>query len=123
MKKVIKIISLPDSNENEVVIRLGEFEITCFIAYAPYQLVINKEYSAEISLYFVNDDLSILESELKPNFYKLDEGYKYAVVGKINNESLVINDVCLNSDSFLNAYDFNGKNVIIEADRIDIAFL
>lgn len=117
------VSGVSDSIEEEVVLRVGDVEIVCFVGYSPYSIEEGGEYPVALSLCFL-DDFELTESdELCSSLRRIEGGFSYVVTGVLCGD-VIDAGVKFQDEMFLSDFGYlSGKMVSVRVDRIDVEFL
>lgn len=123
--QLVKVIQLSEDIEEEVTVSIDGNEITCFVAGAAIKLEIGLLYPAILRLTVFDDYLiEEMSDESNESISKLNRGYSYKIVGRLNNGLLSACGFQFHSDELSSEYSFlDSKMISIHVDRIDIRFV
>jgi hypothetical protein len=121
MKTNVTVVRLGEEIEEETVVRVGAWELTCFLSYCPRAIACGESYEGELSLWAA-DGLELREAEGESTgITRLGDGFRYRVVG-ILRDSVLDAGVRFEDDVFSSEYKYlDGQTVAVEADRIHLA--
>ncbi|EUJ26467.1 hypothetical protein [Listeria cornellensis] len=117
------IISFNADIEEEIIVKINDVELTCFIGYCPIKISRGESYPVELS-FFVIDSLDVkaqLDDEKITELVKL-ENARYLLKGFLSSDGIL--NVGFNiKDELLEDYQFLfGEYVELEIDRMTIDF-
>ncbi|MBC2189431.1 hypothetical protein [Listeria booriae] len=117
------IISFNPDIEEEIIVKINEIEVTCFIGYCPIKISLGESYPVEISL-FVIDSLDVKpqsDGEKITELVKL-ENARYSLKGFLSPDGNLNVGFDI-KDEILEGYQFLfGQYVELEIDRLTIDF-
>lgn len=112
-----------DDVEEEVMLSLNGFEITCFAGICPYQIEEGKEYPVSFELMVFNDYCVEEAQEKVSSLERIGSGFSYWVVGKLK-DGTINSPIPFKDEILLSDFGYlDGKYVRVKADRIDVEFL
>jgi hypothetical protein len=120
-----QVVKLDQNVEEQVIIRIGSTELTCFAAVCPYEIKEGLSYPVELHP-VVFDDYAIVEidNDPAPSIVQFGTGFAHIVRGRLCGGRLESGGVIF-QDAMLRR-DFghlDGKMVSMKVDRIDAEFL
>ncbi|WP_347254164.1 hypothetical protein [Leminorella grimontii] len=124
MKHYARLIAQNEHIEEEVVLSVGNYTITCFVNYVPYPLEINKIYPVELSFTFLHD-FHIEETKIE-NYVleRVGDSFAYNVRGILVYDTMIVDGIAFQDEMFIDDYLYLDKQFIqFKADRIGVAFL
>jgi len=122
LNNIAKVISLDENVEEEAVIQINNIEFVTFIAYAPYPIQTNKQYSVEIS--FFVDEVEIQENnEDIKGLIRNDETFEYNINGYLNDNGQLDVGFLIEDDIFEEYQYLYGRYVTLKVDRINSEFV
>jgi hypothetical protein len=116
---------LGDEIEEEVLLRIHDLEITCFVSLCPFRIETGKSYMVELEAkvfdeYFVRE----ISEDCSPGIVRVGSGFTCTICGRLIDGCLNIGDVNFYDDVLLSEFgQLNGKMVEWEVDRIDVNFV
>ncbi|MBD1548712.1 hypothetical protein [Roseibium aggregatum] len=124
MKKYdARVQFIGETIEEEVVLLIDGYELTCFASVLPYFIEIGCQYPVTISPFLIDDDYEIEEASASaPAFEKCGDGFQYWITGQLNG---VVLECGLEFEDQLLLWDYgdlNGKRIRLKADRLDVEF-
>lgn len=109
--------------EEEVVLLICGYELTCFASVLPYGIELGRQYPVTLSPFLVDDDYEIEEAPASgPDFEKCGSGFQYWIAGQLNGAVL---ECGLEFEDQLLLWDYghlNGKRIRLKVDRLDVEF-
>ncbi|MDR9838484.1 hypothetical protein [Herbaspirillum huttiense] len=116
---------LGDDIEEEVLLRIHDLEITCFVTLCPFRIETGKSYMVELEAQ-VFDDYFVREisEDCSPGIVRVGSGFTCIIWGRLIDGCLNVGDVIFYDDVLLAEFgQLNGKMVEWEVDRIDVNFV
>lgn len=109
--------------EEELVLLIDGYDLTCFASVLPYCIEIGRQYPVTISPFLVDDDYEIEEASASaPAFEKYGNGFQYWIAGQLNGAVL---ECGLEFEDQVLLWDYghlNGKRIRLKVDRLDVEF-
>ena len=122
MKNIAKVISLDENIEEEAVIQINSIEFVTFIAYAPYIIEKNKQYSVEVT--FFVDEIIIQESNQETKkLIRNNDSFEYTVIGYLNKNGQLDVGFLIEDEIFDDYKYMYGKYINLKVDRINTEFI
>ncbi|GKX58738.1 hypothetical protein [Leminorella grimontii] len=124
MKHYAKLIRQDEHVEEEVVLSIGNHNITCFVDYTPYVLETNKIYPVRLSFTFIHD-YSIDETKIE-NYVleQIGDSFAYNVRGILVYDTMIVDGIAFQDEMFIDDCLYLDKQFIqFKADRIGVEFL
>ncbi|MBO1113315.1 hypothetical protein [Bordetella petrii] len=115
-----KILRLGESVEGEVMLQIGNTELTCF-AYN-FAIEVGSSYPVELNLF---DDYTVEERPdgLEPSIVRVGNTFSYVITGRLNGRYLESGELTFEDDMLLSDFGYlDGKMVAMKVDRIDADF-
>jgi hypothetical protein len=122
LKNIAKVISLDENIEEEAVIQINSVEFVTFIAYAPYIIEKNKQYSVEVSFFI--DEILIQESKHETKkLIRNNDSFEYTVIGYLNKNGQLDVGFLIEDEIFDDYQYLYGKYINLKVDRINTEFI
>lgn len=122
MKNIAKVLGVDENIEEEAIISINNIELVTFVAYAPYEIELGKEYPTEISFFI--DEVELFEN---PNetikLIQDGDSFKYTISGYLNKNGQLDVGFLIEDDLFADYQYLYGKYVTFKVDRINLEFL
>jgi hypothetical protein len=115
-----KVLRVDGSVEGEVMLQIGNTELTCF-AYN-FAIEVGLSYPVELKLF---DDYTIeeLPDDTEPSLVRIGNTFAYVVTGRLNGCCLESGELTFEDDMLLSDFGYlDGKMVSVNVDRIDADF-
>lgn len=121
MKNKILICRIDSIIEEEIDFLVNNQKVTGFNA-LPQEVVVNKEYEAEIDI-FVNDALTV-ETQKEDKFKKIENisNGSYILFGKILENNVLDVGFFITSDLLEDYKYLEGQYVYLQVDRLQLSF-
>lgn len=121
MKNKILICRIDPIIEEEIDFLINKQKVTGFNT-SPQEVIVNKEYEAEIDI-FVNDALTI-EEQIEGKFKKIENitNGGYILFGKLLKANILDVGFFITSDLFEDYKYLEGKYVCLQVDRLQVSF-
>jgi hypothetical protein len=121
MKYQARVVRLNEDIEEEVVVVVGQHELTCFANVCPYHIKAGDTYSVSLSLWAV-DGLELCVTTGEKAIARIGSGFKYGVTGVLH-KAMLDAGIQFVDDLFAQEYAYlSGSTVFVEVDRIEVAF-
>lgn len=109
--------------EEELVLLIAGYELTCFASVLPYGIERGRQYPVTLSPFLVDDDYEIEEAPASaPDFENCGNGFQYWIAGQLDGAVL---ECGLEFDDQVLLPDYgylNGKRIRLKVDRLDVEF-
>jgi hypothetical protein len=116
------VVALSDSIEEEVTLRIGDWELVCFARAMPEKVFAGRRYLVEMSIDWM-DDGNFVESETdEPELRRVGDTYAYDIWGRLHGSVL---DAGVKFEDPWLATEFaylSGKQVRVRVARIGVSF-
>jgi hypothetical protein len=115
-----KVLRLDESVEGEVMLQIGNTELTCF-AYN-FAIEVGSSYPVELDLF---DDYTIeeLPDDSEPSLVRVGNTFAYVITGRLNGRCLESGELTFEEDVLLSDFGYlDGKMVAMRVGRIDACF-
>ncbi|EEM04877.1 MULTISPECIES: hypothetical protein [Bacillus] len=121
MKNKILICRIDSIIEEEIDFLVNNQKVTGFNA-SPQEVVVNKEYEAEIDI-FVNDALTV-ETQKEDKFFKIENiaNGSYILFGKMLENNVLDVGFFITSDLLEDYKYLEGQYVYLQVDRLQLSF-
>lgn len=122
---IAEVINLNDEIEEEVVLRINDIEITCFVSICLFLIEKHMTYQVQIMpVIFHNYVVYEVPEETKPLIEKEGDSFIYNCIGRLIGNQLDINFIILEDDILLRDFSYlDGKMIAWKVDRIDVEFI
>jgi len=117
-----KVLRIDDPVEGEVLLQVGNTELTCFAYSHPYGIRVGSSYPVELLLF---DDYVVEEAsdDSKPSVIRTGNTFAYVITGRLNGRHLESGELTFEDDALLSDFGYlDGKMVAIKVGRIDADF-
>lgn len=120
-----QILHLGDDIEEEVLLRIGDLAITCFVTQCPFRVETGKSYVVELEAQIFDDYLiREIKGDCSPSIVRGGSGFSCILRGWLIDGCLDAGDVRFYDGVLLSEFgQLNGKMVEWAVDRIDVSFL
>ena len=125
MNYIVQIKRLSDDVEQEVVLRIKNFKITCFAAACPYKIEEGEFYRVSLTTQVLNDyHIDEVDEEVPSSLVQIGNGFSYIITGRLTNNCLDVDGIFFEDDMLLSNFGYlEGKMITWKVDRIDVEFL
>jgi hypothetical protein len=125
MNHIVKYLGCNEKDEFEYYFEIKGQRIIVFNMFGePTMLALGSYCSIEVNLFWANECHIELIKEKKYSIEKTDNSYyAYYLYGKLEGNTIDLNDFVLDDEMFANYKKFQGKFVKVKVDRIDIRVL
>jgi hypothetical protein len=126
MKYDAQVLKLDDDVEEQVVIQVGNAQLTCFASVCPYAIHPGQHYPVELELFVAEDFVMTEFVDAQPNSLAQCEpnGLGYVITGQLNGDQLSVGELIFKDSVFQTHFaHLQNKKVQLKVDRIDVEFL
>jgi hypothetical protein len=117
-----KVLRIDEPIEGEVMLQVGNTELTCFAYSHPYGIRVGSSYPIELELF---DDYIIeeLSDGSEPSIVRIGNTFSYVITGRLNGRCLESGELTFEEDALLSDFGYlDGKMVAMKVSRIDAVF-
>jgi hypothetical protein len=117
-----KVLRIDAPIEGEVMLQVGNVELTCFAYSHPYGIEAGSYYPVALSLF---DGYAVEEvsDDTEPSIVRLGNTFVHVITGRLNGRCLESGDLTLEDDALLSEFGYlDGKMVVMKVGRIDADF-
>lgn len=119
------VLHVDEDIEEEVLLRIGGVEITCFASVCPYKVEVGLSYPVELhSVVFDDYSVTALPDETQPTVTRVGTGFAYVITGKLSGGYLETGDLVIEDEVLQRDFGYLDKKMIaMKVDRVDVEFL
>lgn len=118
-----KLVKISELDEQEVVLKVNNEEITCCAVACPYPIKIGSYYPVELEVQFTEIPAVQEANRKEYKIQKVGRGYQYRLQGKLQDNFLNLGSFSLKIDELEQFRQFNGKFIELTVHGIWAAFL
>jgi len=119
-----KVLRLNENDEEEVMLQIGNTELTCFSSSYSCEKKVGSSYPVELNL-LVLDDYVVekLPDDSEPSLVRIGDTFAYVITGRLNGRCLESGELTFEDDMLLTDFGYlDRKMVALKVDRIDADF-
>lgn len=123
--QLVKVVRLNEIVEEEVVVKVNNWELVCFASILPYKLVEGFSYPVKLKLVILYDYcVTAMEDDTEQAIVAQGNGYACKIIGRLIGGYLHACGFKFEDAVFESDYAYlDGKTISIDVDRVDAIFL
>ena len=119
------VVRLSEQIEEEVMIRIGDVELTGFAHVCPYPIEIGRIYPVELDpLVFDEYNIQNVDDDALESIIRTGDEYEYVVTGRFKDGAVKSQGLSFEDEIFATEFKYlNGTTVTFHIDRLDLCFV
>ncbi|MUZ64132.1 hypothetical protein [Agrobacterium vitis] len=119
-----KLVYIDNIVEENIIIKIGNYFLTCFANICPYFIEVGNTYPVSINLFFIDGpDFIEVSDDVAEEIIHIDDGFRYSLTGILHDGVFSVGelDFC-DENSFYEFQYLEGKKLNLQVDRLDVEF-